>query len=322
LTPVELPARDSPGVSAAKGPPSCSNERMEASGDHDDGRANREMSTDRANAESLVRAARAQGVTDPRVLEALRAVRRASFVPRELRNEVGYDCAIPIGRAQTTSQPSLIGLMIEALELGPEDTVLEVGTGHGYQAALLAKLARRVFSVERISELAQVARLNLSAQGVSNVEVVTGDGHARPSRLCSLRRHRGSRLLSFASRPRSRAQAHPRRQARHARRERGRRSREGFSRSTTASWWNCGCCVELVSCPCSGERIRGRLELSPVREQGHRCVQSGPGPRRPDRPSGTFLAIHDRPVLPQLRGHVFASRRVVPNSPLRGIGIE
>jgi protein-L-isoaspartate(D-aspartate) O-methyltransferase len=149
---------------------------MEASADHDDEGADRERRTDRANAESLVRAARAQGVTDPRVLEALRTVRRASFVPRELRNEVGYDCAIPIGRAQTTSQPSLIGLMIEALDLGPEDTVLEIGTGHGYQAALLAKLARRVFSVERISELAQVARLNLSAEGVSNVEVVTGDG--------------------------------------------------------------------------------------------------------------------------------------------------
>ena len=82
-----------------------------------------------------------QGVTDPRVLAALRSVRRASFVPGGMRNEVGYDSAIPIGQAQTTSQPSLIGLMIEALDLGPEDTVLEIGTGYGYEAALLARLA-------------------------------------------------------------------------------------------------------------------------------------------------------------------------------------
>ena len=120
--------------------------------------------------------ARSQGVTDPRVLAALRSVRRASFVPGGMRNEVGYDCAIPIGQAQTTSQPSLIGLMIEALDLGPEDTVLEIGTGYGYEAALLARLACRVFSVERIAELAQAARRNLDAEGVLNVEVFTGDG--------------------------------------------------------------------------------------------------------------------------------------------------
>lgn len=127
-------------------------------------------------AQSLVRAARAQGVTDERVLEALGTVRRASFVPGAVRDEVGYDCAIPIGQSQTTSQPSLIALMIESLELGPDDTVLEIGTGYGYEAALLAKLVRRVFSVERISELAQAARRNLQAEGFLNAEVVTGDG--------------------------------------------------------------------------------------------------------------------------------------------------
>jgi len=149
---------------------------MKTGGDRDGEQAGGATWADRANAESLVRAARAQGVTDPRVLEALRTVRRASFVPSEMRNEVGHDCAIPIGQAQTTSQPSLIGLMIEALNLEPEDTVLEIGTGYGYQAALLAKLARRVFSVERISQLAEVARHNLKAEGVLNAEVVTGDG--------------------------------------------------------------------------------------------------------------------------------------------------
>ena len=120
--------------------------------------------------------ARDQGVTDPRVLEALSSVRRASFLPWELRREARYDYAIPIGSGQTTSQPSLIALMIEALELEPEDTVLEIGTGHGYEAALLSKLARRVFSVERIPELARVASRNLKAEGISNVEVITGDG--------------------------------------------------------------------------------------------------------------------------------------------------
>lgn len=149
---------------------------MEVSGDRSAKRAGDETWVDRANAESLVRAARAQGVIDPRVLEALRSVRRASFVPGAMRNEVAYDCAIPIGQGQTTSQPSLIGLMIEALELGPDDTVLEIGTGYGYQAALLAKLARRVFSVERIAGLALAARRNLQTEGVLNAEVVTGDG--------------------------------------------------------------------------------------------------------------------------------------------------
>jgi protein-L-isoaspartate(D-aspartate) O-methyltransferase len=131
--------------------------------------------TDRA-AESLVRAARGQGVTDHRVLEAVRTVPRAAFVPAASRDEAGYDYALPIGRAQTTSQPSLIALMIEALGLEGNETVLEVGTGYGYQTALLARLARRVLSVERIAELAEAARSNLAAEGVANAQVVIGDG--------------------------------------------------------------------------------------------------------------------------------------------------
>ena len=138
-------------------------------------KADQKRATDRA-AESLVRAARGQGVCEPRVLEAVRAVRRASFVPPASRDEAGYDYALPIGRAQTTSQPSLIALMIEALGLKGHETVLEIGTGYGYQTALLARLARRVLSVERISELAEAARANLAAEGVANVEVVVGDG--------------------------------------------------------------------------------------------------------------------------------------------------
>ena len=149
---------------------------MKQGADRDDERAGTAPWAERVNAESLVRAARAQGVTDARVLEALRTVRLSAFGQKETLNQVGCDCAIPIGQAQTTSQPSLIGLMIEALGLGAEDVVLEIGTGYGYQAALLAKLARYVFSVERIPELAEIARHNLKAEGVLNAEVVTGDG--------------------------------------------------------------------------------------------------------------------------------------------------
>ena len=101
---------------------------------------------------------------------------RARFVPEEMADKASLDYAIPIGRGQTTSQPSLVALMIEALALGPSDTVLEVGTGFGYQAALLGRLAGRVFSVERIPALAIVAEQNLKAAGALNVQVVTGDG--------------------------------------------------------------------------------------------------------------------------------------------------
>ena len=168
---------------------------------------------------SLVRAARAQGVTDPRVLRRSREVRRSAFVPRELRREVGYDYAIPIGRGQTTSQPSLIALMIEALDLRPDDTVLEIGTGFGYEAALLAKLARQVWSVERIEELAQAARQNLEAEGDLERRGRHRRRHARPRPGRSLRRHR--RRGRLPSRPgTSRGSAGCRTQARHARRGR------------------------------------------------------------------------------------------------------
>ncbi len=157
-------------------PLACSNEPVGWARDREDGSAEGEARTDRANAASLVRVARAQGVKDPRVLDALREVRRSRFVPPDLRREAGLDYALPIGNGQTTSQPSLIALMLEALELEPEDKVLEIGTGFGYETALLSRLARQVFSVERIDELAQAARSNLEAEGISNVKVVTGDG--------------------------------------------------------------------------------------------------------------------------------------------------
>jgi protein-L-isoaspartate(D-aspartate) O-methyltransferase len=135
-----------------------------------------DSSTDIPSSEALVGAARAQGVADDRVLEALRTVRREAFVPEDMREDAGFDGVIPIGYAQTTSQPSLVALMIEALAVNAKDVVLEVGTGFGYQTALLAKLARKVFSIERIPELAEAARRNLEREAVSNVEIVVGDG--------------------------------------------------------------------------------------------------------------------------------------------------
>ena len=88
------------------------------------------------------------------MLDAVRTVPRVCFLPDEMADDAPYDYAIPIGRGQTTSQPSLIALMVEALDLEASDTVLEIGTGFGYEAALLSRLVRRVVSVERIPALA------------------------------------------------------------------------------------------------------------------------------------------------------------------------
>ena len=127
-------------------------------------------------AEVLVRRARQAGVTDPLVLQALRDVPRTLFVPRHYAHETWLDEPFAIGYDQTTSQPSLIALMIQALELSPTDTVLEVGTGLGYEAALLARLAAHVHTVERVPELAEAAAERVRAAGITNVEVTCGDG--------------------------------------------------------------------------------------------------------------------------------------------------
>lgn len=101
---------------------------------------------------------------------------REDFLPPEARGEVDIDHPVPIGQGQTTSQPSLIAKMIEALELTGSERVLEVGTGFGYQAALLAHLAAEVYTIERFDDLAASARANLAACGLGDVVVVTGDG--------------------------------------------------------------------------------------------------------------------------------------------------
>ncbi len=127
-------------------------------------------------ADRLVAAAREAGVRDPRVLEVLRGVRRALFVPPSELDRAYQDEPIAIPHGQVTTQPSLVARMIEALALRGSERVLEVGTGYGWQTALLASLVEFVWSVERFSELADTARANLARSGSGNVKVVVGDG--------------------------------------------------------------------------------------------------------------------------------------------------
>jgi protein-L-isoaspartate(D-aspartate) O-methyltransferase len=124
--------------------------------------------------EPLVAAARAAGVRDERVLNAIAAVPRVDFVPADYERYAAVDAPIPIPHDQVTTQPSLVARMVEALALTGDERVLEIGTGHGWQTALLARLAREVFSVERFADLAETARAALA--GTDNVSIVIGDG--------------------------------------------------------------------------------------------------------------------------------------------------
>lgn len=119
----------------------------------------------------------ARGIRDPRVLEAMGSIPRELFVPERDASHAYADAPIGIGFEQTISQPYMTALMSEALELQGDEIVLDVGTGSGYHAAVLSALARRVYSIEVIPELAEQARRNLEAAGLgSNVIVITGDG--------------------------------------------------------------------------------------------------------------------------------------------------
>ena len=113
---------------------------------------------------------------EPRLLAAIAAVPRAEFVPPKFVTQAYRDSPLPIPHDQVTTQPSLVAQMVEALELRSADRVLEVGTGYGWQTALLARLAQHVWSVERWDDLAEAARVNLGRQGVANATVVVGDG--------------------------------------------------------------------------------------------------------------------------------------------------
>ena len=117
-----------------------------------------------------------RGVDDPRVLEAMQTVPRDAFVPPAYRHLAYEDGPLPIGFGQTISQPFTVAYMAQALKLRGDEKVLEVGTGSGYGAAVLSKLARSVWTIERIPELAESARRKLAELGYENVRVITGDG--------------------------------------------------------------------------------------------------------------------------------------------------
>lgn len=119
---------------------------------------------------------RRRGVTDERVLEVMSRVPRHAFVPPEFASQAYEDHPIPIAEEQTISQPFIVAISLQALALSGQESVLEVGTGSGYQTALLASLARQVYSMERRPALAQVAEATLCRLGFSNVKIAVGDG--------------------------------------------------------------------------------------------------------------------------------------------------
>jgi protein-L-isoaspartate(D-aspartate) O-methyltransferase len=120
---------------------------------------------------------KARGVHDPRVLSALTRVPRELFIPEDQRAGAYEDRPIPIGYGQTISQPYIVGYMTEALEVGPTHRVLEIGTGCGYQTAVLAELAAEVFSIELLDVLAERAQRTLDGLGYTNVHIRAGDGY-------------------------------------------------------------------------------------------------------------------------------------------------
>jgi protein-L-isoaspartate(D-aspartate) O-methyltransferase len=120
---------------------------------------------------------KARGVKDPRVLSAMLKVERHRFVPEEYLNSAYSDQPLPIGEGQTISQPYIVALMTELLELKGDEKVLEIGTGSGYQAAILAELAKEVYSIEIIESLASSAEKRLRQLGYQNIHVKAGDGY-------------------------------------------------------------------------------------------------------------------------------------------------
>src|SRR3954464_14739367 len=117
-----------------------------------------------------------QAVADRRVLDAVRSAPRDLFVPEALRGEAWDNVPLPIGAGQTISQPLVVARMCELLKLRGSERVLDVGTGSGYHAAVLARLASHVWSIERHAELSEQAARNLAGAGVENVTLIVGDG--------------------------------------------------------------------------------------------------------------------------------------------------
>ncbi len=140
-------------------------------------RQRRQMIADIESGVAVTRKMLGKDRLDKRVMAAIRQVPREKFVPPDLRHAAFRDGALPVGHGQTISQPYIVALMTDMLELTADSIVLEIGTGTGYQAAILACLARQVYSIERIPELAQAAQLRLKGMGYYNVETRCGDGY-------------------------------------------------------------------------------------------------------------------------------------------------
>jgi protein-L-isoaspartate(D-aspartate) O-methyltransferase len=136
------------------------------------------MSTERFNTQRRALIARMQerGIRNLEVLRAFDQIPRHAFVPDAVSHRAYEDAPVPIGFGQTASQPSLQAMYMQLLEIGPRDKVLEIGTGSGHQTAVLAQLADRVYSVERIAQLASRAREALDAMRISNIAILVGDG--------------------------------------------------------------------------------------------------------------------------------------------------
>ena len=118
-----------------------------------------------------------RGIRDPKVLEAMLRVERHLFVPDEMKDKAYMDSPLPIAMGQTISQPYIVAYMTETLHLGSEDRVLEIGTGSGYQAAILAEIVKEVYSIEIVKELAEEASRRLQNLGYTNIYVKHGDGY-------------------------------------------------------------------------------------------------------------------------------------------------
>ncbi|MFT7107163.1 MAG: protein-L-isoaspartate(D-aspartate) O-methyltransferase [Yoonia sp.] len=134
------------------------------------------MTFDAATKMQFLYALRSKGVTDARVLTAMEQIDRADYVKGTFADRAYEDMPLPIACGQTISQPSVVGLMTQALQISPRDKVLEIGTGSGYQAAILSKLARRVYTVDRYRRLVHAARAIFEANNINNITTFTADG--------------------------------------------------------------------------------------------------------------------------------------------------
>lgn len=144
---------------------------------------------------------RLEGIRDEAVLQAMRSVPREEFLPENLREFAYRNVALPIEGGQTISQPYIVALMIEALELKPDQNVLEIGTGSGYAAAVLSKIAKQVVSIERVEELARIATVRLKRLGYKNVHVLQKTARVGAVNLLPLMRssllRAGRRFLGY-----------------------------------------------------------------------------------------------------------------------------